>query len=176
MQLGEIALDFNLPGVDGQNYSLQDFSGKQAVAVIFSCNHCPYVKAYEDRLIAVQREYADRDVALVAINANDDSQYPDDSFDNMVTRANQKGFPFPYLRDESQQVAQAYGAQRTPEIFLFDSDLRLRYHGRPDDNWEDPDRVEQPYFRDAIEALLNGEEVPVPKTEPIGCTIKWKMG
>lgn len=175
LRLGERAVPFQLRGVDGRTYSLDHFRGKKVAAVIFWCNHCPYVQAWEDRVLALQREYRPRGVEFVLINSNDPAQYPQDSFEAMQQRAREKEYPCPYLFDETQEVARAYGATRTPEVFLFDEELILRYHGRPDDNYEDPAAVRQHYLRDAIEALLAGRTPPVPQTTPQGCTIKWRV-
>jgi peroxiredoxin len=173
LAIGEKAPPFSLPGVDGQSTSLDRFKEKAAVVVFFSCNHCPYVQAYEDRLITIQRDYADRGVALVAINANDTTLYPDDRFEKMVERSKKKGFNFPYLRDESQKVAEAYGAHYTPEIFLLDGERRLRYTGAIDDNWQNPAAVKRTYLRAALDAVLAGRPVSDPETHAMGCTIKW---
>ena len=174
ISVGSTAPDFKLKGVDGEEYSLDSFADKKAVAVIISCNHCPYVLAWEDRMIAIQRDYEARGVALIAINPNDDVAYPADSFDNMVRRSEEKGFNFPYVRDETQETARAYGASRTPEVFLLDADRTVHYHGAIDDNYDDPNAVQQHYLRDAIEALLAGKEPEVSTTPPVGCTVKWK--
>ncbi len=173
LRLGDPAPDFSLAGVDKQTYGLNSFSDKQALVVVFSCNHCPYVQAYEDRLIAIQRDYADRGVQVVAINSNDDVNYPEDGFDSMVTRATTKGFNFPYLRDASQQVAHAYGATHTPQLFVFDRQRRLRYTGKIDDNWQRPEAVIRRYLREALDAVLEQKEPAEPTTHAIGCTIKW---
>lgn len=170
---GSYAPDFNLPGVDGKSYSLDSFKGAKVLVVIFSCNHCPYVQAYEDRLIAIQRDFSDQQVSLVAINANETQNYPEDNFPKMVLRAKQKGFNFPYLRDETQAVADAYGAHYTPEVFLFDSERRLRYTGRIDDNWQNPAAARSHDLRAAIEAVLSGKNILSPETHAVGCTIKW---
>ncbi len=174
LKIGDKAIAFTLPGIDGKTHTLGEFDGAKALAVIFSCNHCPYVLAWEDRLIAVQKKYADKGVKLVAINANDAEKYPADSFDNMKAHADEKGFNFPYLHDKSQEVARAYGAERTPEIFLFDADGVLRYHGRPDNNYEDADAVTEHYFKDAVDDVLAGKTPDPAETDPQGCTIKWK--
>ena len=173
LSIGDKGIDFDLPGVDGKNHSLGTFNDKKAVVVTFTCNHCPYAKAYEDRLVAVQSDYESKGVALVAINANEDKNYPDDGFDHMATRAKEKGFNFPYLRDESQEIAHAYGAERTPELFLLDSQDTLRYHGTVDDNYDDPASVKVSYLRDALDAVLAGQSVATPETKVVGCTIKW---
>lgn len=179
MQENKLKIDslipgFSLAGVDDKTYSLNDFSDKKILVVIFSCNHCPYVQAYEDRIIALQNEFEKDGVQIVAINSNDDAKYPDDSFDEMKKRAAARGFNFPYLRDETQEIATAFGATHTPQIFLFDSDRKLKYEGKIDDNWQEPDKVKSAYLRDAIMEVLNGNEVSVPETFSIGCTIKWK--
>jgi peroxiredoxin len=168
------AVDFDLPGVDGQNHSLKELSGKKAVIVIFSCNHCPYVQAYEDRIIQIQNDYAAKGAQIVAINSNEDVNHPDDSFENMVKRAKEKKFNFLYLRDETQSAARDYGATHTPHIFLFDQKRELRYTGKIDDNWQEASKVKRRYLREALDALLEGKEVPEPETHAIGCTIKWR--
>ncbi|MCA9915192.1 MAG: thioredoxin family protein [Anaerolineae bacterium] len=174
LQIGDAAINFTLPGIDGEMYTLENYRDKSALAVIFSCNHCPYVLAWEDRLMATQADYADQGVQFVLINANDATKKPADSFEGMQTHAAEKGFNFPYLHDESQDVAKAYGAERTPEIFLFDHKGVLRYHGAPDDNYEDPSEVQAHYLRDALDAVLKGEAPSTTQTQPQGCTIKWK--
>ncbi|MCC6254610.1 MAG: thioredoxin family protein, partial [Ignavibacteriaceae bacterium] len=125
--------DFSLIEVDDKTYSLNSFSDKNILIVIFSCNHCPYVQAYEDRIILVQKEFANDGVQIIAINSNDDVKYPDDSFDEMKKRAKVKNFNFPYLRDETQEIAKAFGATHTPQIFLFDKQRKLKYEGKIDD-------------------------------------------
>jgi len=174
LRIGDHAPGFRLLGVDGKDYSLEESKDKRVVVVMFSCNHCPYVKAYEERLIELQKDYKDKGVVLVTINPNDDKRYPEDSFENMKIQAREKGFNFPYLRDESQAVARAYGATRTPEVFVFDEKRILRYHGRIDDNVYEPSQVRQHYLRDALDAILSGNKVPIEDTEPVGCTVKWK--
>ncbi|MGH2454557.1 MAG: thioredoxin family protein [bacterium] len=170
----EPMVTFTLPGVDGKTYGPESFAETPALAVIFWCNHCPYVRAWEDRVIALAQEYADRGVQFLLINSNDPAKYPDDSFEQMTVRAREKGYPFPYLFDESQAVARQYGATRTPEIFLFDRDRTLRYHGATDDSVDDPAAVRVRFFRDAIEAVLGGRAPEVAETPPRGCTIKWR--
>jgi peroxiredoxin len=164
---------FDLPGVDGRQHALDDYADKPALAVVWSCNHCPYVQAWEGRMIALQQEFGDRGFQLVAISSNDAEAYPEDSFEAMRARSEQQGFNFDYLYDEDQSVLNAYGAERTPEVFLFDGDRRLVYHGAIDDSREE-DEVTQRYLRDAIEAILAGEDPPVTDTPPVGCTVKRK--
>lgn len=173
LQIGSVAPDFNLPATDGGSYALNSFASKKALVVIFSCNHCPYVQAYEERIMEIQKEY-EKDLQVVAINANETDNYPDDSFENMKERAQSRKFNFQYLRDDSQNVARAYGATHTPEIFLFDNDRKLAFHGKIDDNWQDPKSVKSKYLRNAIDELLAGKKISVPETFTIGCTIKWK--
>lgn len=166
--------DFSLIGVDDKTYNLNSFSDKNILIVIFSCNHCPYVQAYEDRIISLQKEFVNDGVQIIAINSNDDVKYPDDSFEEMKKRAELKNFNFPYLRDETQEVAKAFGATHTPQIFLFDKKRKLKYEGKIDDNWQEPEKVKSAYLKDAIVEILNEKEVSVPETFSIGCTIKWK--
>lgn len=174
LTLGTPAPDFALLGVDGQQHALADFADAAVLVVIFSCNHCPYVQAWEDRMIALQAAYAPRGVQFVAINANDAVKYPADNFDAMCERAARKQFNFPYLHDTTQDVARAYGAQRTPEVFVFDQSRTLAYHGAIDDNYDDPAAVSVPYLRQALDALLAGSRPEPAQTAPVGCTIKWR--
>lgn len=171
--LGTMAPAFDLPGTDGFSHSLDSLSRGKATVIVFTCNHCPYAKAWEDRILDIGLEYTGRGVGTAAISANNAIEHPDDSFDEMKARSEAKNYSIPYLYDESQAVARAYGAERTPEVFLFDSDRNLRYHGLVDDNQDGP-KVENHYLRDAIEALLAGRDPKVTDTEAIGCTIKWK--
>lgn len=173
LKTGSQAPAFNLPATDGKIYSLESFAQKKALVVIFSCNHCPYVQAYEDRIIEIQKDYA-KDLQIIAISSNEDENYPEDSFEKMKERASMKGFNFPYLHDSSQSVAKAYDATHTPEIFLFDSERKLVFHGKIDDNWQEPQNVKSKYLRNAIDELLSGKQISVPETFTIGCTIKWK--
>ncbi len=163
----------NLKGADGKSYSSSDFKGKKVLVIVFSCNHCPYVRAYEKRMMDFQREYGPKGAELVAINSNDAKSYPEDNYEKMIERAQKAGFNFPYLRDEDQSVAEAFGATHTPQFFAFDNARKLRYSGKMDDNWEHPEKVRQRFLRDAVEALLAGKEVGVAETYSIGCTIKW---
>ena len=169
LRLGDPAPGFSLPGVDGTTHSLSDYEGKP-VAVVFSCCHCPYVVAWEDRLNEIARDFDGR-AGLVAVNAN--AGYLGDSPDDMRRRAEDKGFVFPFLYDETQAAATAYGAVRTPEVFVFDAGHRLVYHGAPDSDHQDPTGAE-PYLRPALEAALAGSEPEVRETPPVGCTIKWR--
>lgn len=173
LPLGSPAIDFDLKGIDGKNHTLKSYVDKQALVVVFSCNHCPYVQAYEDRMVQLQKDYANKGVMLVAINSNDDTGYPEDSYPNMIQRARDRGFNFPYLRDETQEIARKYGAVCTPHIFAFDQQRKLAYKGRIDDN-RNPDLVKTKDLRDALDAILAGHKPAVQETRPFGCSVKWK--
>jgi peroxiredoxin len=181
LSLGSSAPDFDLPSVQDRNYRLSDFDAARVLVVVFTCNHCPTAQAYEDRITALHKDYQDRHVALVAISPNDPSAvrldelgYTDlsDSFAEMKLRAKDKGFDFPYLYDgEKQAVSRAYGVQATPHVFIFDQERKLRYVGRIDDS--ERGNPKSPDARNAIEALLTGKPVPVPRTRTFGCSTKW---
>ena len=175
LEIGQKGPDFSLPNVDGKVLSLASFTGKKVVVVVFTYNHCPYAQAYEDRLLAIQADYAGQGVQFVAVNANDAAGYPEDSFENMVKRAAKKNFTFPYLRDETQRVARAFGAEYTPEAFVLNEQRQLSYVGRIDDNWQNPGKVRSQDLRRALDAVLAGKPVDNPVTHAIGCTIKWKL-
>lgn len=171
---GAKAPDFSLPGIDGKPYSLASFKGKPIVVVFFTCNHCPYVQAWESRFVEVQRDYASKGVQLVGINSNDETKYPEDDFAHMRERAKDHGYNFPYLRDESQTVAEAWGPVATPDFYVLDKDRVIRYRGRLDDNHKDANAVTLRYLRDALDDLLAGKAPRVALTPPFGCSIKWK--
>jgi peroxiredoxin len=171
--LAEQAPSFSLPGVDGQEHSLDAYAASELLVLIQSCNHCPYVQAWEGRMIAIQRDYADRSVRVVAVNSNDSTRYPGDSFEEMQARAGSEGFNFDYLHDEDQSLVRALGAERTPEVFVFDRDRRLVYHGAIDDS-RDEHAVTRHYLRDALDALLTGAAPPVAETESVGCSVKFR--
>ena len=173
LQLGAAAPDFNLPGVDGKNGSLASFANAKLLVVMFTCNHCPYVVGSDDRVKKFFQDYAAKGVALVGINSNETKNHPDDSLEKMKERAKKLAFPWPYLRDESQQVALAYGALRTPHFYVFDAQRKLRYTGRMDDNPRTPGQEKTRELRDAIDAMLAGKKPPVELTNPIGCNVKW---
>ena len=178
LQIGQPAPAFNLPGTDGKQHSLADFEGAKVAIVFFSCNHCPYVIGSEDRMIAFAKKYATHGVRMIAINSNETENHPTDSLQHMIERAKEKNFPFTYVRDDSQEVALAYGALRTPHYYAFTKDDRgqwvLRYTGRMDDNPRTPGQEKTHELADAVEALLEGRDVPVPVTNPIGCNVKWQ--
>ncbi len=173
LELGAACPPFDLPGTDEKNRSLASF-GDELLVVIVSCNHCPYVQAYEPRMVVLAREYLAKGVGFVAVNANDATRYPDDGMEPMKLRARERGFPFPYLRDETQAFVRALGARFTPEVYVFDRERKLRYHGRIDDNHRDESRVASHDLRSALDALLAGREPPVAETTAFGCSVKWK--
>jgi peroxiredoxin len=166
--------DFRLPAVDGRSYARDDFARAPVLVVMFICNHCPYVKAVEDRLIELNRQYAPRGVQVVGVCSNDAVNYPDDAFDRLAERWRQKGYGFPYLHDESQEVARAFGAVCTPDIFVYDRDRQLVYRGRIDDSWKDPSRVIRRELADALDALLAGGRPSAEQKPSLGCSIKWR--
>ena len=174
LPLGQSAPDFNLPGVDGKNYSLANFKDARLLIVFFSCNHCPYVVGSEERMINFAKEYAPKGVRMIAINSNATEGHPTDSFEHMQQRAKERNYPFTYVRDDSQEVALACGALRTPHYYVFDQDRKLRYTGRMDDNPRNPGKETTHELRDAVDALLAGKKPPVELTNPIGCNVKWK--
>jgi len=174
LQPGQKAPDFELPAADGRTYKLSSFKDTPILVVFFTCNHCPYVQAWESRFVDVQRDYAAKGVQLVGINSNDETKYPEDDFAHMVSRAKAKGYNFPYLRDESQEIAEAYGPVSTPDFFVLDAQRVIRYRGRLDDNHKDPRQVTNRYLRAALDDLVGGKAVRTPVTPPYGCSIKWK--
>ena len=170
-------MNFSLPNVDGRTISLDNYPDAKGFIIVFTCNHCPYAVAYELRLKEIHDRFAGRGFPLIAISSNDVTKYPQDSFDLMKVRAEQRGFQFPYLYDESQEVAHAYGAVKTPHVFVTvkDSDnWEVKYSGSIDDNYQNAKAVRERYLDDAVEALLAGEEVAVKETLPVGCTVKWR--
>jgi peroxiredoxin len=176
-EVGDVAEDFRLLNVDGNYVSMADYPDAKGFVVIFSCNHCPYVVAYEDRMIELHNEFAPKGFPVIAINANDSVVQPQDSYTNMQKRAKEKNFPFPYLLDADQTVYPVYGATRTPHVFLLRRDganLRVAYIGTIDDNYQDPSKVEERYLANAITAVANGKTPDPETTRAIGCSIKKK--
>jgi peroxiredoxin len=167
------AHDFTLPDTEGVSHSLGELAGRGAVAVIFTCNHCPYALAWHGRLIDVADEYAPRGVSTLFINSNDADRYPADSLEAMRTRVADEDWPAPYLHDRSQDVARAFGARTTPDVFVVDSEMRIRYRGAPDEDYDDP-AANALWLREALDDVLSGVELRRPETEPIGCSIKWR--
>ncbi len=172
LPIGSPAPEINLPGIDGTTWSLRSCRSAKAVVLNFTCNHCPYAQAYEDRFMDLVRQFSPAGVAFAAINPNDDNRYPEDSFAKMKERAAARGFNFPYLRDATQAAARAYGAVCTPHLFVI-ADGVIVYEGRIDDSWKDPSAARHHDLRDALDALLAGRAIPAPRTNPMGCSIKW---
>lgn len=176
-KVGDYATDFKLRNIDGQQVSLDQYKNAKGFIVVFTCNHCPYAKLYEDRLIDLHNKYADKGYPVVAINPNDAEQQPEDSFENMQKRAKEKKFPFPYLQDADQQITTTYGATRTPHVYLLNKDkkgYKVEYIGAVDNNHKDAAKADQKYVEDAINQLLAGKKPKTTASKAIGCTIKWK--
>lgn len=166
---------FFLPSViDEKRYGLKDFHESKALLIAFICNHCPYVRAIEDRLIALSRAFKKTDFSLVAICSNDSEKYPADNSSNLKKRWEEKNYGFTYLVDVDQSVAKAFGAVCTPDLFLFDQARKLFYHGQLDDNWQDENAVKSHDLKNAINAILDGKSPPKVQKPTIGCSIKWK--
>lgn len=177
LNLHDACPPFELPGTDDKTYALSSFDAADVLVVIVSCNHCPYVIAYEPRMVALAHEYLPKKVGWLAVNANDATRYPDDGMQPMKVRARERAFPFPYVRDDSQSFVRALGARFTPEVFVFrrtEGAWRLRYHGRIDDNHRDPAQVTAHDLKGALDALLEGREPPTTETVAFGCSVKWK--
>ena len=172
VSLGSKAPYFSLPGTDGKKLSIETLS-KEILVVIFTCNHCPYAKAVEDRLIKLANDYNSK-VDFVLISSNDAENYPEDSPEKMAELAESKSYPFPYLFDETQEIAKAYSAVCTPDIFLYNNDRELEYRGRLDDNWKEPEKVSREELKMAIEIVLKSKEIDFTQIPSMGCNIKWK--
>lgn len=173
LEIGEKAPSFSLCGTDGADYTLEDFTDAKALVVFFTCNHCPYVIGSDEVTRKTVEKFLPSDVTFVGINSNSPKTYAEDSFENMVLRMEDNQFPWLYLCDYSQKVAKAYGALRTPHFFVFDHDRRLIYTGRGVDNPKDPSKITVNNLEIALEEYLSGRPVSIPKTNPIGCNIKW---
>jgi len=172
--VGDKATDFELKGTDGEMHSLASMKDAKGYIVTFTCNHCPYAVMYEDRLVALQSEFGPKGYHVVAINPNDPQVNEEDSFENMVIRAKEKGFNFPYLIDEGQKIYPVYGATKTPHVFLLDKELSVRYIGAIDDNARDASAVEERFLANAINAIEAGKSPEPAMTKAIGCSIKTK--
>jgi peroxiredoxin len=173
LAIGDAMPAFHLPATDGMTVDSNGIKDT-AVVVIFTCNHCPYAQAYEDRLIALQNHFDEEGVQFVLINSNDATDYPEDSFEQMKVRHKEKEMPFPYCRDESQDIAKAFGALCTPHCFVFDRKRELKYKGCIDNNWQNASAATEHSLKDAVAAVLKGEEPPVHEANAMGCSIKWK--
>jgi peroxiredoxin len=170
-EIGEPAPSFILPDTEG---ALHEPAGAPATVVVFTCNHCPYALAWHERIVALAGDYAGRGVRVLAINPNDAERYPRDSLEAMRDRVRDGQFEgVPYLRDDSQEAARAYGAKTTPDVFILDAEGILRYRGAPDGDYEDPSQ-DAAYLRAALDAVLEGREPDQAHTSPVGCSIKWK--
>ncbi len=173
--IGDNATDFKLKNIDNTLVSLSDYDEAKGFIIIFTCNHCPYSVAYEDRIIALDKMFKSKGYPVIAINPNNPKAYPDDSFENMKTRAKEKGFTFPYLFDEGQKIYPQYGATKTPHVYVIEKisgNSVVRYIGAIDNNYKDAASADKKYVEDAVNALLKGEEVSVETTKAIGCSIK----
>ncbi len=171
--VGDTARDFQLKNVDGKMVSLADYENAKGYIVIFTCNTCPFSEMYEDRIIALHHKFADKGYPVIAINPNDSWKKWGDSYDNMIERAKEKGFKFPYVQDKTQEIAKAYGATNTPHVYVLNKDRKVVYIGAIDNNARDAASVDKFYVEDAIKALGSNTEPEVSKTKAIGCTIKW---
>ncbi len=175
MNIGDKMPKFNMLGVDGKMYNNFDFADKYAIAIIFTCNHCPYSIAYWNRIAKLKERYEEDNLALLCISSNDASQFAEDSFENMKTAAKEHSIFPDYYYDESQEIAKSFGANYTPEVFLFNSKRELVYIGAIDDCWDNENNVTRVFLEDAIEYALDGIEVDYPEIKAEGCLIKWKQ-
>lgn len=176
-EIGDEATDFKLKNVDGKMISLSDYKTAKGFIVIFTCNHCPYAKKYEDRIIGLDKKYKDQGYPVIAINPNDPNVQPEDGYKQMIERAKQKGFTFPYLVDEGQKIYPQYGATKTPHVFILQKENGkniVRYIGAIDNNYDNPNDVSEYYVQDAVNSLIKGEAIKMTKTVAIGCTVKVK--
>lgn len=174
LQIGEKAPDFNLPATDGNTYSLGSFSNAKLLVIFFTCNHCPYVIGSDEVTRKTAEHFMKQNVSFVGINSNSKNTYIEDSFDNMVKRMKDHNFPWVYLYDESQEVAKAYGALRTPHFFVFDESRKLIYTGRGVDNPRNTSEMTSNDLWNALEEYLSGKPISTPSTNPIGCNVKWE--
>lgn len=174
VDLGQTLPKFHLPGVDGKKYFIDNKRNNKPILVMFICNHCPYVKAIEDRLIELGKECLKLQVPVFAICSNDPESYPEDSFENLKSRWLEKKYPFPYLHDEDQKVAKLFGAVCTPDFFLYDSHSKLAYRGRLDDSWKDASKVKSQDLFDAIKKLNSNQPLSENQIPSMGCSIKWR--
>ena len=175
--VGDAIADFKLKNIDGKIVSLTDFGSAKGFIVVFTSNHCPFSKSYEDRVIALNTKYASQGFPVIAINPNDPEAYEEDSFVNMQARAKEKGYTYPYLADDSQSVSKLFGAMRTPQIYVLKKEggkMIVSYLGAIDDNAQDPSGVTKRYVEDAVNNLLAGKPVVTTTTKAVGCAIKWK--
>jgi peroxiredoxin len=173
LEIGSKAIDFNLPATDGNTYSLDSFKDSKFLVVFLTCNHCPYVIGSDEVTRATSEKFVARGVQFVGINSNSKNTYTEDSFEGMVERMKEYNFPWKYLHDESQEIALAYGALRTPHFYVFDKERKLVYTGRGVDNPRDTSKMTVNDLDRALDELTSGNSISVPKTNPIGCNVKW---
>ena len=173
LEIGSDIIHFELKGTDEKMHSTTDHSNKKVLAIVFSCNHCPYVVASEKEFISLQNEFGDQGFQMIAVNPNNSKTHPGDNFSSMVKRYEEKKFNFIYLRDKKQEVAKKYDAKRTPEFFIYNEDRKLVYTGRINDNPMNHDEIKQHDVKNAISEILAGKEVSKPRNVAIGCSIKW---
>ena len=166
--------DVKMKGVDGKEVTIADVKKPGGTLVVFTCNHCPFAKMWASRIVELGNTYDAKGIGVIAINANDPKSFEEDSFEVMQQRAKERGMQFPYVVDATSNLARAFGATKTPEAFLFDKDGKLVYHGAVDDNGQEPSKVENPYLKNALEAVVAGREVPVKESKFIGCGIKFR--
>ncbi len=176
-EIGSVVADFRLKNTDGSTFALSNYKDKKGVIVVFTCNHCPFAKAYEDRIIDLDKKFAASGFPVVAINPSDAASYEEDSYEKMVVRAKEKSYTFPYLSDDTQTTAKAFGAARTPHLFILKNEggrFTVQYIGTIDDNAQDPASVTKRYVEDAVGNMLAGKPVVTTQTKAVGCSIKWK--
>jgi thiol-disulfide isomerase/thioredoxin len=170
----DAAAKTKMKNVDGKLLSIADVAGKSGTLVVFTCNHCPFAKDWEQRIVELANTYAGKGIGVVLVNANDPTTHPEDGYAEMQTRAKSRGMKIPYVVDETSGVARAFGASVTPEAFLFDKTGKLAYHGTIDDNRKEPDKVKARYLKDALDAVVAGKPPAVPETKGLGCGIKFR--
>jgi peroxiredoxin len=176
-RIGDAVSDFSLKNTDGRMVSLGSYKNAKGFIVVFTCNHCPFAKKYQERMNALNKKYTEKGFPLLAISSNDVIAVPSDSYENMQVRAKDEHYNFPYLFDESQSVARSFGAAKTPQAFVLSKEngkLTLKYSGAIDDNGAEPEKATQHYAEDAVNALLAGKKINITETKSIGCPIKWK--
>jgi peroxiredoxin len=176
-EVGDKASDFELKNVDGEMVSLSDFEDAKGFIITFTCNSCPIANLYEQRIIDLHKKYAPKGYPVIAINPNDADKQPDDSFENMKTRAEEKNYPFPYVMDDTQKITREFGATNTPHMYVLQkegSEYMVKYIGAIDNNPKEPEKASKKFINDALDALIEGKEVPVEQTKAVGCSIKWK--
>lgn len=176
-EVGDTVSDFSLKNIDGKKVAMADYNDAKGFIVTFTCNHCPYAKLYEQRIIDLHNKYASKGYPVIAINPNDAMKEPADSYPKMQARAEEKGYPFPYLHDETQAIAKAFGATRTPHVYILKKEgkeLKVKYIGAIDDNPRNAEDASELFVSDAIDSLLGGKEIKKTHTKAIGCSIKWK--